>query len=145
MKEYPEQMAFSDVWKYFENQPLIHLATIENDQPRVRLMSITAHKGKLWSATKTHWDKVAQIEKNPKIEFTMTVRNERGWGCLRATGNASIVRDPETKAEISKAIPWFSSYWPSSTDPSFTLLQLNLDLIRFDNNDDGKKYTITIP
>ncbi|MFX0108190.1 MAG: hypothetical protein ACFE7R_07895, partial [Candidatus Hodarchaeota archaeon] len=72
------------------------------------------------------------------------VRTSEGTGTLRATGDAELIFDPETKTELSRVIPWFESYWKSAADPEFSLIRVNLKLIRYDNPTDRRKYTIRL-
>ena len=141
-KEYPERMPLEEVWPFFKAGGLIHLATIDNDQPRVRMVSFTTYNQNLWIVTRTGDDKVNQISNNSKVEFTLTVRGKERTGCLRSTAEAIIVDDPIKRKEVTSVIPWFSGYWESSEDPNFTLIRLDLKKILFDHHESSLKYTI---
>lgn len=143
-KEYPEKMALSEVWSHFEVGGLANLATIDGDQARVRMMSLNVYDDKLWLVTRSGDDKLDQIRRNPKVEFTYAVRGKERTGCLRATANAIIVDDPNTREAVSSSISWFSGYWKSSEDPNFTLIRLDLKKILFDHHESSLKYTIEI-
>ena len=143
-KEYPERMDLSEVWPIFEAGGLIHLSTIDGDQPRVRIVSFTVHGQSLWVATRSGDDKVTQIHNNSKVEFTLPVRGKEKIGCLRATAEAIIVDDPTKREEIASLIPWFMGYWKSSDDPNFTLIRLNMIKILFDHHETSSKYTIEV-
>lgn len=141
-KPYPEKIKYEEIRKYFTNMPLIHLATIDGDYPRVRMMALIEHNGKLWLASKSHWNKVEQIRINPNIEFTVPVKSEQEIGCIRVTGKAKIVEDQNVKEELAKAVPWFDGYWESPEDPAFALISLTLLSIKFDNPFDRHKYSL---
>jgi len=143
-KDYPETMSLQEIWPYFEAGGLVHLSTLDEDQPRVRAMALTAHEKKLWLVTRTADDKVEQIRKNPKIEFTLIVPGKERTGCLRTTAKAIIVEDPQLREEVSNAIPWFRGYWESSRDTNYTLIHLDLTKISFDHNENSKKFTIEL-
>ena len=143
-KAYPERMTLAEVWPHFEAGGHIHFSTLDGDQPRVRMVALTVYDQKLWVVTRTGDDKVVQIRKNPKCEFTLTVSGEERTGCLRATAEASIVEDQGTRDEVASAIPWFTGYWKSSEDPNFTLIRLDLKRILFDHNETSSKYTIEV-
>jgi len=143
-KVYSEKMELSEVWPHFEVGGLANLATIDGDQARVRMMSLNVHDNKLWLVTRSGDDKIGQIRKNPKVEFTYAVRGKERTGCLRATAEAVIVEDPITREAVSSSIPWFSGYWKSSEDPNFTLIRLDLKKILFDHHDSSSKYTIEV-
>jgi uncharacterized pyridoxamine 5'-phosphate oxidase family protein len=144
MKEYPHRLDLSDIWYHFEGFPLSHFATIEDDQPRVRMMTLVAYDSRLWLATKTEWDKVEQIRRNPKAELTVPARDEKGAGCVRVTAVARPIEDSSIRQEVSKAIPWFSHYWTSSNDANFTLIGLDILRVLYDHPSDGKKYTVDL-
>ena len=143
-KDYPKRMTLSEVWPHFEARGLIHLATLDGDQPRVRMMALTTHNQKLWVVTRTGDDKVGQIRKNSNIEFTLTVPGKERTGCLRATAEAIIVEDEGTRDSVASVIPWFTNYWKSSQDPDFTLIRLDLKSILFDHHETSSKYTIDL-
>ena len=123
----------------------MHLSTLEGDQPRVRVMTLTECNQNLWVATRTEDDKVGQIRRNSKVEFTLIVRGEERTGCLRVTADAVIVEDQRIRDEVVSVIPWFTGYWKSSQDPDFTLIRLDLKKILFDHHETRSKYTIDLP
>ena len=108
------------------------------------MMSLNVHDNKLWLVTRSGDDKIGQIKKNPKVEFTFAVRGKERTGCLRATAEAIIIEDPDRRKEVSSSIPWFSGYWKSSEDPDFTLIRLDLKKILFDHHESSSKYTIEV-
>ncbi|MFX1369142.1 MAG: pyridoxamine 5'-phosphate oxidase family protein, partial [Promethearchaeota archaeon] len=135
-------MDFSEVWPLFEAGGLIHLSTMDGNHPRVRMMSLTAHDQKLWVVTRSGDDKVGQIRKNSNVEFTLPVRGKEKAGCLRATAEATIIEDQDTREAVASVIPWFTGYWKSSKDPNFTLIRLDMKKILFDHHETSSKYTI---
>lgn len=143
-KEYPETMGVNEIWHHFETGGLVHLSTLDGDQPRVRAMALTAHEKKLWLVTRTADDKVEQIRKNPKVEFTFGVPGKERTGILRTTAQAIIVEDSSTREAVSNAIPWFTAYWESSRNPNYTLIQLALTRMLYDHNENSRKYTIEL-
>jgi len=143
-KTYPERMTLSEVWPLFEAGGLVHLSTLDGDQPRVRVMALTVCNQNLWVATRTGDDKVGQINRNSNVEFTFLVRREERTGCLRVTADAVIVEDQRTRDEVASVIPWFTRYWRSSEDPDFTLIRFELKRILFDHHETSSKYTIDL-
>ncbi|TFG28512.1 hypothetical protein EU528_11100 [Candidatus Thorarchaeota archaeon] len=143
-KDYPERMPLSEVWPLFEARGLAHLSTIDGNQPRVRMMALNTHDNNLWLVTRSGDDKIHQIQKNPKVEFTYAVPGKGRTGCLRATAEAVIVDDQKTRDSVVASIPWFTNYWKSSTDRDFTLIRLDLKYIVFDHHETSAKYTIDL-
>lgn len=144
MKEYPNKMDLDQIWNFFAGFPLIHFATIDENQPRVRSMSLISYNDQLWLASKSSWAKVSQIKRNGRMEFILAMKGEKGVGTLRVTGTAELVNEYGIKRELSSVIPWFESYWDSPGDPEFALIRLHLKLIRYDNPDNGKKYRVEV-
>ena len=73
-KPYSEIMTKDELWTYFEKANMVHLATMDGDQPRVRIMALIKHDNKLYTLTHTQWDKVRQISANNKVEFTVITK-----------------------------------------------------------------------
>jgi general stress protein 26 len=143
-KVYPERMNLNEVWQHFVDAGLVHLSTIDGDQPRVRMMALTVYHNNLWVVTRTADDKVEQIRRNNNIEFTCTVQGNEKVGCLRATARAEIITDKSTREDVANFIPWFTSYWKSSEDPNYTLIRLDLKRILFDHHENALKYDINL-
>jgi len=143
-KEYPEKMTLSEVWPHFQAGGLIHLATLDGDQPRVRMLSFTTYDNKLWIITRSGDDKVSQIRKNSNVEFTLAIGGKEETGCLRVTAEAHIVEDQTMRDNVTSVIAWFTGYWKSSEDPDFTLIRLDMKKILFDHHETSSKYTIEV-
>jgi len=122
----------------------MHLATLDGDHPRVRMLSFTPYDKKLWIVTRTGDDKVDQIRKNSNVEFTLAVPGKERTGCLRVTAEAYIVDDQNMRDNVTSVIPWFTGYWKSSEDLNFTLIRLNMKKILFDYHETSSKYTIEV-
>lgn len=141
-KDYPNSLKYSEVWPFFESGGLAHIATIEGDQPRVRVMALTAFDNSLWLVARTSDDKIEQIRNNSKVEFTYIVPGKERTGCLRVTATAAIVTNDKTRLAVANAIPWFEGYWKSGEDPDYTLIRLVPNKILFDHHESASKYTI---
>lgn len=143
-KTYPERMTLTEVWPLFEGGGLIHLATIDGDHPRVRMVSMNIFDKQLWVVTKSGDDKVTQIRKNPNVEFTLAIQGKERTGCLRVTGTACVVSDQQIRKDVASSVPWFSEHWKSPQDSNFTLIRLDMKKILFDHHETSSKYTIQI-
>ena len=75
MKEYPLTIIFEEIWSLLQDFPLAHLATVDNDQPRVRPMVLITHIDSIWLSSKSDWSKVEQIRYNNKVEFTFSPKS----------------------------------------------------------------------
>jgi uncharacterized pyridoxamine 5'-phosphate oxidase family protein len=122
-------MKLEDIENYFKQQPLMYLATAEDNQPRVRPMALIYHKDTCWCCSISGRPKIKQMLDNNRIEFAINAHDKEEFSTIRGTGTAILVEDKETKKDVSEAINWFSGYWKSYDDPEFTLFQLDLDRI----------------
>ena len=102
----------------------VFLATVDGDQPRVRPVTLINFEGKFWITTDTESEKVKQIMKNPKVEFSFIFKKKNRNCCLRVTGLAKIIKDRQIKAKLAKHCNFFSRHWKSVDDPNYTLLQI---------------------
>jgi general stress protein 26 len=121
----------AEVWRRFKDYPHIFLATQENDQPRVRLVTLVNVDQRFWILTGTRSAKVKQIRENPKIEFCLLFEEGEHNGYIRAAGLAKIIGDRETKVNVAKNCDFFSKHWKNLDDPNYTLLELKLDEIEY--------------
>jgi general stress protein 26 len=121
----------AEIWRRFKDYPHISLATQENDQPRVRLVTLVNFDQRFWILTGTRTAKVKQIRENPKIEFCLLFEEGEHHGYIRAAGFAKIISNGETKVKVAKHCDFFSEHWESLDDPNYTLLELKLDEIEY--------------
>jgi general stress protein 26 len=52
-------------------------------------------------------------------------------GYVRGGGVANIITDPETRKRVAENTPFFKMFWQTPDDPSFTLLQIELERIEY--------------
>ena len=102
----------------------VFLATIDDNQPRVRPVTLINFEGKFWITTDAKSEKVKQIMKNPKVEFSFIFKKRNRNCCLRVTGLAKIIKDRQIKAKLAKHCNFFSKHWKSVDDPNYALLQI---------------------
>jgi uncharacterized pyridoxamine 5'-phosphate oxidase family protein len=120
----------NDIESYFKQQSLISLATVEGDQPRVRIVSLIRIDREFYVITGARGGaetaKVRQIKENPKIEFVMQVEKDGKIGNIRATAMATILVDPSLKSRLFEEIDWVKSYFPNPEHPDYVLLGINV-------------------
>lgn len=119
-----DDIGLTKAWSKFGDFQHIFLATMENDQPRVRPVTLIYFDRRFWITTDTTSAKVKQIQKNRKVEFSFQFKEKNRDCCLRVTGLAKIVKDKETKAKIASHCDFFSEHWKSVDDPGYTLLEV---------------------
>jgi len=121
----------AEIWRRFKVYSHVFLATQENDQPRVRPVTLVNFDQRFWVLTETRSAKVRQIRENAKIEICLLFEEGEHQGYIRAAGFAKIIRDREAKTKVAKHCDFFNEHWESPDDPNYALLELKLDEIEY--------------
>jgi len=119
-----ENEDIEEVWSQFEDFQHVFLATMEGDQPRVRPVTLINFDGKFWVTTDTWSEKVKQIQKNPKVEFSFMFKKGDRDCCIRVTGLAKMIKGKLVKTKLARHCDFFNKHWESIGDPSYTLLEI---------------------
>jgi uncharacterized pyridoxamine 5'-phosphate oxidase family protein len=114
-----------EIWDNFSEQQHIFLATVEEDQPRVRPVTLIHLQDKFFFATGSNDAKVRQIKQNPKTEFCLLLEKNEQKGTIRAQCSAKIVEDKGVKAHVFSKISFLREFWKTPEDPSYTLVKLH--------------------
>ncbi|MGB8455522.1 MAG: pyridoxamine 5'-phosphate oxidase family protein [Anaerocolumna sp.] len=89
--------------EFLKDSQTFYLATMENDQPRVRPFgAVMEWEGKTYICTNNKKDVFAQILKNPKVEISAMDKTGR-W--IRITGNLTSDNRKEAKKAMLAAVP----------------------------------------
>ncbi len=103
------------------------LATIEDNQPRVRpMMPHLTDDGEFLLATLSHSRTIPQIEKNPNIELCYM---DRKMCFCRIRGKAQVSNNLEKKEIVWNNIPMLRQYFSSPEDPKYVLLEITSETI----------------
>ena len=113
-----------DAWSRIADFQHVFLATMEESQPRVRPVTLINFDGRFWIMTDTWSEKVKQIQRNPKVEFSFTFADGDEDCCMRITGSAKAIEDKQLKTKLSKHCDFFSKHWKTVDDPNYTLLEV---------------------
>jgi general stress protein 26 len=119
-----ENEDIEEVWSQFEDFQHVFLATMEGDQPRVRPVTLINFDGKFWVTTDMWSEKVKQIQKNPRVEFSFVFKKGDRDCCVRVTGLAKIIEDKLVKTELARHCDFFNKHWESIDDPNYALLEI---------------------
>jgi general stress protein 26 len=103
---------------------MILLATSEEDQPRVRPVTLVVNRGELFVLTGSKDQKVAQIRANGKVECLKLVKRGDSTGYVRFTATATIVKEKAVRIRLAKATSFFDHFWDHHDHPSYTLIRL---------------------
>jgi len=134
----------AEIWRRFNNYPIVSLATEENGQPRVRPVTLVNFAQRFWILTGTDSAKTNQILENPKIEFCLSFEEGEHNGYIRAVGFAQIIDDKETRVKVAKHCSFFDKHWKNPNDPNYTLLELKFKEIEYlkPNEERARKFKL---
>ena len=114
-----------EAWSHLKDTQFVMFATKEDDQPRVRPITLIHFEDRLWVTTTTQSAKIKQIKSNPKVEFCWLEQREGDQDIyLRVAGNAVIIDDMDSKKKIAEFVDFFSYYFKSVDDPNYTLIEI---------------------
>jgi general stress protein 26 len=109
----------------------VMLATTEGNQPRLRPVTLVNNQGQLYLLTGTNSRKVEQIKSNNNVEIVKLVKVGEHTGYVRLAAQAHIIEDQAIKKRIADETPFFSSYWDTPTDPTYTLVQFEITRLAY--------------
>jgi uncharacterized pyridoxamine 5'-phosphate oxidase family protein len=119
-----------EIEDYFVKQNLVSLATVEGNQPRVRIVSLIRLDGCFYVITGSRGGaetaKVRQIRENPRVEFVKQVEREGKIGNIRAEAIASISEDFVLKTRLFDEVEWVKDYFSSPDNPDYVVLRIDV-------------------
>jgi general stress protein 26 len=119
-----DEFNLKNIWSRFKDFQHVCLATVEDNQPKVRPVTLVHLDGKFWITTDTESAKTNQIRLNPRVEFCLLFKEGDMDCCIRVGGLAKIIKDKATRAKIAKHCAFFSEHWESVDDPNYTLIEI---------------------
>lgn len=116
---------FQDVDEASKKAVWCAVATVTENEPRVRIVHPTWEGKTLWFATGTRSPKHTQLEKNPNIDIQYQVAPP-DFVHVVVRGRAEIIVDPEEKKRVWDVIDYdLSAFWPGGPgDEGFTLVKV---------------------
>ncbi|MFC1898432.1 pyridoxamine 5'-phosphate oxidase family protein [Candidatus Cloacimonadota bacterium] len=120
-----------EIFGYFKQTQPVYLASIDNNKPRVRPVTLICFENEFWIATGSGDAKVKQIYTNEHIEFCLPIRDEKNMGYIRGAGTAEIVEKLEDKKKIAENIAFIKHFWQDPADPDFILFHIQLQEIEY--------------
>jgi len=98
----------SKVVDFLNEAKIYYIATVEDDQPRVRPFgAATEYNGKVYMATSNEKNVFKQFVKNPKIEISGMAKGK--W--IRITGSAVVDEAMDAKKAMLEANPFFKNMY----------------------------------
>ncbi len=117
-------MEIPSVEEALKGEGSVFLASAEDDQPRVRPVTLVENQGELFVLTGTNAAKIQQIQANEKVEIIKLVPYEKNTGYIRFSALAKIVTDKKIRERLANETSFFCSYWKSAKDPNYALVHI---------------------
>ena len=136
-------MGREEVLERFHFLNRVILATSEEDQPRLRPVTLIHLDGRFLITTGTKSSKVDHILKNPKVEFLMLLLEDENTGYVRGRCVASILNDKEIKRVLYEKVPHVSQLWEGPEDGDLTIIEL--EPVEYDYMKPGEFSSTIIP
>ena len=118
-------MNIQDCINFTNSNPICSLATVENDQPRVRMIGFWfADSTGFYFQTSTIKAIPDQLTKNPKIEACFYKHEEMIGTMLRIAGEVEFLTDREFKEKALADRPFLKSFGLTADSPGLTLFRV---------------------
>ena len=107
---------------FAKSNPTSHLATVEDNKPRIRVMHCPRIDSNLtvWFTTSAASDKVRQIMANPDVALEFFDSGKM----LKITGRATVLNDQATKNELWEE-DWIRYFEKGKEDPDYCIIKVN--------------------
>jgi uncharacterized pyridoxamine 5'-phosphate oxidase family protein len=125
-----------EVIDFLSEAKVFFLATVENDQPRVRPMGLVLDfEGKLCFGTNNKKEMYKQLKANPKMEIAATLTDGK---TLRISGSVSFNTKREAKVKALEIMPSLKTMY-SPDDGIFEIFQFDCATAVFSDMTGKKK------
>jgi len=115
----------------FKEQQVVSFATVEENQPRVRPMTLIHLDGKFYMITGARGGKKAkklqQIRENPRFEYYLTLKGIEADGFIRGMGKTWELEKYKIKKNVYNKITWAANFFDTVDHPDYVLLELEHD------------------
>ncbi len=125
----PLQPELQEIFNRLNSKETCYLASIDQGEPRVRIMALIPYGEQYWAVTHHDRKKYQQFLQNSHFEFCTTYHDQSPTGSIRCRGVVEMITDLGVKKELAGAISWFPSFFRSYEDPDFVLYKLHIHTI----------------
>ncbi|MFH1784003.1 MAG: pyridoxamine 5'-phosphate oxidase family protein [bacterium] len=136
-------MNFQDCIKFANENCFCHLATMDEDQPRVRMFELWfADKGGFYFHTTSTKRVIKQMHRNPKVEVCFYNKNGPAnvGTMMRIAGEVEFVGDLEVRAKLLDEKPFLNALGTGeSSDPMLTVFRIHTGEAYFWTMEDNMK------
>jgi len=137
-------MEIKDCIKFANENPICSLATVENGQPRVRILGFWfADETGFYFQTSTIKEIPGQLQKNPKSEVCFYKQEGMLGTMLRVSGEAEFIDDIKLKEKAIMDRPFLKSFGITANSPKLIIFKIGHGLAHFwtmDNNLKPKEF-----
>ena len=123
------------IYGHFREQQVVHFATVEGRQPRVRPMTLIHCDDNFYMITGARGgrdaSKLLQVRDNPRFEYYLSLKGDKVDGFIRGMGEVMEVEDQSTRERIYNMIGWASGFFPTVDHPDYVLMELRHDGFSF--------------
>jgi len=115
-----------DCIKFANENPVCSFATVENDQPRVRLLGFWfADETGFYFQTGTVKEMTKQIKANPKVEVCFYKHEGMIGTMLRVAGEVEFLADRSLKEKVINDRPFLKSFGLSADSPGLVIFRIS--------------------
>lgn len=119
-------MNIHDCIKFANDNPICSLATVEEDQPRVRMIGFWfADETGFYFQTSSIKSIPNQLQKNPKVEACFYKHEGMIGTMLRIAGKIEFLTDPKFKEKALSDRPFLTEFGITVDSPSLILFRIN--------------------
>lgn len=137
-------MKLQDCIKFTNENPICSFATIENDQPRVRLLGFWfADESGFYFQTSTVKEFTGQLKENPKTEVCFYKQEGMAGTMLRISGEVEFLDDFALKEKAITERPFLKNFGLTPQSPELTIFRLKNGQAHFwtmENNMEPKAF-----
>ena len=117
---------FQDCISFTNENPICYLATVENDQPRVRALAFWfADETGFYFQTATMKEIPQQLEKNLNIEVCFYKQNSISEIMLRIAGKAEFLHEKALKEKALEDRPFLKNFGLTAESPALVLFRIS--------------------
>ncbi len=143
-KKISENLNIDDCIKFANENPVCFLATVDEDQPRVRALGFWfADKTGFYFQSGTVKRLVGQLEKNKKTEVCFYHHDDMVGTMMRITGEIEFINNFKLKERVLEERPFLKSFGLTIQDPNLIIFRIPHGKAHFwtmENNLKPKEY-----
>jgi uncharacterized pyridoxamine 5'-phosphate oxidase family protein len=114
-----------EILSHFKPLNYVVLATVEDNKPKLRPVTIIRNNGSFYFATGADSNKVKQLNTNPSIEFILQLKDNHNNGYIRIEGLANKEKTCETIIELYNKFEYLNKLWKAPDDPTLVVYKLD--------------------